>query len=37
MTQLGMIVPSHASHALPIIRKIRVADVKDAMAKGIKD
>jgi uncharacterized membrane protein len=37
MTQLDMTVPSHASHALPIVRKIRIADLKDVMAKGIKD
>src|SRR5215469_16395383 len=35
MTQLDMTVGSHASHALPIIRKIRMADLKDALEKGI--
>jgi uncharacterized membrane protein len=37
MTQLDMTVGSQASHALPIIRKIRMADVKDALTKGIED
>jgi len=37
MTHLDMTVGSHASHALPVIRKIRVVDLKDALAKGIED
>ena len=37
MTYLEMTVGSHASHALPIIRKIGMADLKDALAKGIED
>jgi uncharacterized membrane protein len=37
MTELDMTVGLHASHALPIIRKIGMADVKDALAKGIED
>ena len=37
MTHLDMTVGSHASHALPIIRKIGMADLKDALAKGIED
>jgi uncharacterized membrane protein len=37
MTQLDMTVGLHASHVLPIIRKIGMADVKDALAKGIED
>src|SRR5215470_17560500 len=37
MTHLDMTVGSHASHAIPIIRKIRMADLKDALAKGIED
>jgi hypothetical protein len=37
MTHLDMMVGSHASHALPVIRKIRVVDLKDALAKGIED
>jgi uncharacterized membrane protein len=30
-------VSSHASHALPIVRKISIADIKDALNKGIED
>jgi uncharacterized membrane protein len=37
MTQLEMTVGSHASQTLPIIRKIGMADLKDALAKGIED
>ena len=37
MTHLDMTVGSHASHAIPAIRKIRMADLKDALAKGIED
>ena len=37
MTQLDMMVGSHASQTLPIIRKIGMADLKDALAKGIED
>jgi len=37
MTHLDISVGSHASHAIPIIRKIRMADLKDALAKGIED
>jgi uncharacterized membrane protein len=37
MTHLNMTVGSHASHALPIVRKIGMADVKDALAEGIED
>jgi uncharacterized membrane protein len=37
MTQLDMTVGSPPSHALPIIRKIGMADLKDALAKGIED
>jgi uncharacterized membrane protein len=37
MTELDMTVGSHASHALPIIRKIGMADLKDALAKGVED
>jgi uncharacterized membrane protein len=37
MTHLDMSAGSHASHALPIIRKIGMADLKDALAKGIED
>ena len=37
MTHLDMTVGSDASHTLPIIRKIRMIDLKDALAKGIED
>src|SRR5258706_1379024 len=37
MTHLDISVGSHASHAIPIIRTIRMADLKDALAKGIED
>ena len=37
MTQLEMTVGSHASQTLPIIRKIGMADLKDALAKGVED
>jgi uncharacterized membrane protein len=37
MTQLDMTVGSHASHALPTVRKIGMADLKDALAKGVED
>jgi uncharacterized membrane protein len=37
MTHLDTMVGSHASQALPIIRKIRITDLKDALAKGIED
>jgi hypothetical protein len=37
MTHLDTTVGSHASQALPIIRKIRITDLKDALAKGIED
>jgi uncharacterized membrane protein len=37
MTQFDMTVDSHASHALPTIRKIGMADLKDALAKDIED
>src|SRR6202047_3264359 len=37
MTHLDMTVGSDASHALPIIRKIRMTDLKDALAEGIED
>ena len=37
MTHLDMTVGSHASQALPTIRKVRMADLKDALAKGLED
>ena len=37
MTHLDITVGSDASRALPIIRKIRMTDLKDALAKGIED
>jgi len=37
MTHLDTTVGSHASQALPIVRKIRITDLKDALAKGIED
>jgi uncharacterized membrane protein len=37
MTQLHVIVGSDASPALPVIRKIGMMDLKDALAKGIDD
>ena len=37
MTHLDTTVGSDASHALPIIRKIRMTDLKDALAEGIED
>src|SRR5258707_12449348 len=37
MTHLDMMISSHASHGLPIVRKIGMADLKDALAKGIED
>ena len=37
MIHLDTMVGSHASQALPKIRKISMADLKDALAKGIED
>jgi len=37
MTHLDMTVESDASHAAPVIRKIRMTDLKDALAEGIDD
>jgi uncharacterized membrane protein len=37
MTHLHAIVGSQASPALPVVRKIGMADLKDALAKGIDD
>jgi uncharacterized membrane protein len=37
MTHLEMTIGSHTDHAHPIIRKIRMADLKDALTKGIDD
>jgi uncharacterized membrane protein len=37
MTHLDMTVGSDASQALPMVRKIRMRDLKDALAKGIED
>jgi uncharacterized membrane protein len=37
MTHLDTMVGSDASQALPVVRKIGMADLKDALAKGIED
>ncbi len=37
MTQLHVMVGSDASPALPVVRKIGMMDLKDALAKGIDD
>jgi uncharacterized membrane protein len=37
MTHLDTTAGSDASQALPIVRKIRITDLKDALAKGIED
>ncbi len=37
MTHLDMTVGSDASQALPMVRKIGMRDLKDALAKGIED
>jgi uncharacterized membrane protein len=37
MTHLDMTVGSDTSQALPIVRKIGIMDLKDALAKGIED
>jgi len=37
MTTLHVITGSHASPALPVVRKIAMGDLKDALAKGIDD
>ena len=37
MTQLEMKVGLDASQALPIVRKIGIMDLKDALAKGLDD
>jgi uncharacterized membrane protein len=37
MTHLEMTVGSDASQALPMVRKIGMTDLKDALAKGIED
>jgi len=37
MTTLHVIAGSHASPALPVVRKIAMSDLKDALAKGIDD
>jgi uncharacterized membrane protein len=37
MTHLGMTVGSDMSQALPIVRKIGMRDLRDALAKGIED
>jgi uncharacterized membrane protein len=37
MTHLDMTVGSDASQALPMVRKIGMMDLKDALAKGIED
>jgi uncharacterized membrane protein len=37
MTQLEMTAGSHASQAVPIVRKIGMMDLRDALAKGVED
>jgi uncharacterized membrane protein len=37
MTQLHMLVGADEAQALPEVRKIRIADLKDALAKGVDD
>jgi len=37
MTDLDTMVGSYPSQALPMVRKIGVTDLKDALAKGIED
>jgi uncharacterized membrane protein len=37
MTQLHVIVGSQASPALPVVRKIGMTDLRDALAKGLDD
>jgi uncharacterized membrane protein len=37
MTHLDMTVGSHLSQTLPMVRKIGMRDLKDALAKGIED
>src|SRR5215467_6685862 len=37
MTHLDIALGSGASHALPVVRKIRMRDLKDALAKGVED
>src|SRR5260370_39560469 len=37
MSHLDMMVGSDASQALPMVRKIRMKDLKDAVAKGVED
>src|ERR1700719_2607414 len=37
MTYLHVIAGSHAPPALPVVRKIAMSDLKDALAKGIDD
>ena len=37
MTPLDMTVASEASQTLPMVRKIGMMDLKDALAKGIGD
>src|SRR5215467_1844919 len=37
MTHLDIALGSGASHALPVVRKITMTDLKDALAKGIED
>jgi uncharacterized membrane protein len=37
MANLDTMVSSDASSSLPVVRKIRIVDLKDALAKGIED
>jgi uncharacterized membrane protein len=37
MTHLDVTVGSDASQALPMVRKIGMMDLKDALAKGVED